>query len=40
MSAVRSNKNRYGPTAGIPELREAVAERLRRFCQGWMERTS
>ncbi|MEW5937426.1 MAG: aminotransferase class I/II-fold pyridoxal phosphate-dependent enzyme, partial [Candidatus Thermoplasmatota archaeon] len=34
MSAVRSNRNRYGPTAGIPELRAAVAERLRRFCPG------
>ncbi|MBI5001655.1 MAG: aminotransferase class I/II-fold pyridoxal phosphate-dependent enzyme [Euryarchaeota archaeon] len=29
--AVRVNRNKYGPTAGIPELRQAVAERLRKF---------
>jgi len=29
--AVEKGKNKYGPTGGIPELREAVAQRLARY---------
>ncbi len=29
--AMEEGKNKYGPTAGIPELREAIAERLHRY---------
>ncbi len=31
IDAVRSGKNNYGPSAGIPELREAVAEEYRQY---------
>lgn len=29
--AVRSGSNKYGPSAGLPELRDAIAERYRRY---------
>ncbi|OGS49740.1 MAG: aminotransferase [Euryarchaeota archaeon RBG_16_68_12] len=29
--AVRSGQNKYGPTGGLPELRAAIAERLKRY---------
>jgi len=29
--AVRSGQNKYGPTSGIPELRAAIAERLKKY---------
>ena len=31
IKAMREGKNKYGPTKGIPELREAIAERLRTY---------
>ncbi len=31
MRAMEGGKNKYGPTAGIPELREAISERLHRY---------
>jgi len=31
IKAMEDGKNKYGPTAGIPELREAIAQRLHRY---------
>ncbi len=31
IKAVESGKNKYGPTGGVPELRQAVAEKLQQY---------
>lgn len=39
-AAAVDGKNKYSPTAGIPELRDAIAERFSRYTPGLTEGTS